>query len=84
MLLRLGRVVYLCIFALLVLVWTGAHDDGTRNMVNKGWDMTAHAFGQGSSLAVDDVVVSNSSKEHADVKTGVETLQKQEPQPTEV
>jgi hypothetical protein len=83
MLLRLGRIVYLCIFALLVLVWTGAHD-GTRNVVNKGWDMTAHAFSQGSSFAVDDAVVPDSEKEHANVETGVKVLQKQETKSIEV
>jgi hypothetical protein len=84
MLLRLGRIVYLCIFALLVLVWTGAHDGGTRNVVNKGWDMTAHAFGQGSSFAVDDVAVSDSEKDHTNVETGVGTLQEQETKSIEV
>jgi hypothetical protein len=85
MLLRLGRIVYLCIFALLILVWTGAHDGGTRNAVNKGWDMTAHAFGQGSSFAFDDVVAPDSEKEHTNaVETGVETLQKQDSKPIEV
>jgi hypothetical protein len=84
MLLRLGRIVYLCIFALLVLVWTGAHGGGTKNVVNKGWDMTAHAFGQGSSFAVDDVVVPDSEKEQTNVETGVETLQKQGSKPIEV
>jgi hypothetical protein len=84
MLLRLGRIVYLCIFALLVLVWTGAHDGGTRNAVNKGWNMTAHTFGQGSSFAVDDVVVPDSEKEQTNVETGVETLQKQDSKPIEV
>jgi hypothetical protein len=84
MLLRLGRIVYLCIFALLVLVWTGVHDGGTRTAVNKGWDMTAHAFGQGSSFAVDDVVVPDSEKEQTNVETGVETLQKQDSKPIEV
>jgi hypothetical protein len=84
MLLRLGRIVYLCIFALLVLVWTGAHDGGTRNVVNKGWDVTAHAFGQGSSFAVDDVAVPDSEKEQTNAETGVGTLQKQEPNFIEV
>jgi hypothetical protein len=79
MLLRLGRIVYLCIFALLVLVWTGAHDGGTRNVVNKGWDMTAHAFGQGSTFAIDDTVPDNKKEQ-----TNVETLQKQGSKPIEV
>lgn len=55
MLLRLGRVAYLCIFALVVVLWTGSYGK-SREMVHKGWDMTTQAFGQGSSFAVDDMV----------------------------
>jgi hypothetical protein len=47
--------------------------------------MTAHAFGQGSSFAFDDVVAPDSEKEHTNaVETGVETLQKQDSKPIEV
>lgn len=55
MLLRLGRVAYLCIFALVVVLWTGSYGK-SREVVHKGWDMTTQAFGQGSSFAVDDMV----------------------------
>jgi hypothetical protein len=84
MLLRLGRIVYLCILALLVIVWTGAHDDDTRKVVHKGWDVTAHAFGQGSSFAVDDVVVSDSEKAHMNADKSKAVVQEQEKEPTEV
>jgi hypothetical protein len=80
MLLRLGKIVYFCIFALLVLVWTGTHDDHTKQVMHKGWDMTAHAFGQGSSFAVDDVMASGSEKARPDV----EKVQEQETKATEV
>jgi hypothetical protein len=78
MLLRLGRIVYLCILALLVLVWTGARNDDTRKVVHKGWDVTAHAFGQGSSFAMDDVVVSNSEKVLTNVDKSKAVVREQE------
>lgn len=84
MLLRLGKIVYLCIFALLVLVWTEAHDNGTRKVVHKGWDMTAHAFGQGSSFAVDEAVTSDSEKARPDVDKSMNKMQEQETQSIEV
>jgi hypothetical protein len=84
MLLRLGRITYLCILTLLVLVWTGAHDDGTRKVVHKGWDVTAHTFGQGSSFAFDDVVVSNSEKVLMNANKRVKTVQEQETKLIEV
>jgi hypothetical protein len=84
MLLRLGKIVYLCIFALIVFVWIGTHDDGTRKVVHKGWDMTAHAFSQGSSFAVDEAAASDSEKARPDVDKGIDKVQKQETQSIEV
>lgn len=77
MLLRVGRIVYLCILAFLILVWSGTQDDGTKEMVHKGWNMTTHAFSQGSSFAIDDVVVSDSGNARVDVNKSLGIVQKQ-------
>ena len=84
MLLRLGRTVYLCIFALIVLVWTGTHDGKTKEVMHKGWDMTSHAFGQGSSFAVDAAVVSDPGKARLDVEKGEDIVQEHETKFNEV
>ena len=77
MLLRVGRIVYLCIFALLVLMWTGVHDDDTKQVMHKGWSMTTHAFGQGSSFATDGATVFDSGKARSHVDTSLGVVQKQ-------
>lgn len=84
MLLRVGRIVYLCIFALLVLVWTGLQDDDAQQVMHRGWNMTAHAFGQGSSFAIDDVVMPESGKARVDVNKSLGVLQKQRMIPLKV
>lgn len=80
MLLRLGRVAYLCIFALVVVLWTGSHDR-SREVVHKGWDMTTQAFGQGSSFAVDDMVaLDTGSATDAETKSEVDAADKADEQ----
>lgn len=75
---------HLCIFALLVLVWTGTHKNDARQVLHKGWDVTAHAFGQGSSFAVDEAVTSDSEKARPGVEKSVGTVQEQQTKATEV
>lgn len=84
MLLRLGRIVYLFIFALLILVWTETRNDDTKEMVYKGWNMTAHAFDQGSSFAIDDAVVSDAEKARPHVDKSLGIAQKQRMNPLKV
>lgn len=59
--------VYLCIFALLVVIWIGARNEQSREVVKEGWRHVSatQMFGQGSSFANDDVV------EKTQVDTGV-------------
>jgi hypothetical protein len=46
--------------------------------------VTAHAFGQGSSFAVDNVVVSNNEKVRMNVDQSVAIVHEQEKKSTEV
>jgi len=84
MLFRVGRIVYLCIFALLVLVWTGAHGSGARQVLHTGWDVTAHAFSQKSSFRVDNVVVSDGEKVRTDESKSEDIVQEQRTKSIEV
>jgi len=77
MLLRVGRIVYLCTLTLIVLVWTRAHDDDARQVLRKGWDVTAHAFSQKSLFTVDDIVVSDGEKVRPGVSKGEHIVQEQ-------
>jgi len=84
MLFRVGRIVYFCIFALLVLVWTGAHDNDARQMLHKGWDVTAHAFSQKSPFTVDNIVVSDGEKVRPDESKSEDIVQEQRTKSIEV
>lgn len=74
MLLRVGRLVYLCIFTLLVVIWVGARNEQSREVVKEGWRHVSatQMFGQGSSFAHDDVV----EKTQVDVDVGGEGIEK--------
>lgn len=92
MLLRVGRLVYLCIFALLVVIWVGAGNEQSREVVKEGWRHVSatQMFGQGASFANDDVVEKKQegggvgSDKDLDVVGSLDETQVQESKPVEV